>query len=75
MLRTAVSRRLLSCGCRQSSSVCVESVSNDRRRVCCCSYYVESDNDAVDRRRSHFVIVRFRGGLGLVMDRYYSLKL
>ena len=27
-------------------------------RVCCDSYNVESDNYAVDRRRSHFVIVR-----------------
>ena len=38
----------LSGGCRveQSSS------------VCCYSYDVESDNDAVDRRCSHFVIVR-----------------
>ena len=26
-------------------------------RVCCDSYNVESDNYAVDRRRSHFVIV------------------
>ena len=30
-------------------------ISNSRRQD---SYNVESDNDAVDRRRSHFVIVR-----------------
>ena len=50
--------------CRQLSSVCVERQSANSSRieqsssVCCYSYYVESDNDAVDRRRSHFVIVR-----------------
>ena len=48
MLRIAVVAQQLSCGyhIEQSSS------------VCCDSYNVESDNYAVDRRRSHFVIVR-----------------
>ena len=45
-------------GCRRSSTVCVESRIEQSSSVCCYSYYVESDNDAVDRRRSHFVIVR-----------------
>ena len=67
MLRIAVSRGggcraivEVSCcrGCRQSSTVCVESRIEQSSSVCCYSYYVESDNDAVDRRRSHFVIVR-----------------
>ena len=44
--------------CRRSSTVCVESRIEQLSSVCCYSYYVESDNDAVDRRRSHFVIVR-----------------
>ena len=43
---------------RQSSTVCVESRIEQSSSVCCYSYYVESDNDAVDRRCSHFVIVR-----------------
>ena len=62
MLRIAVSRG----GCRavvevsdcRSSTVCVESRIEQSSSVCCYSYYVESDNDAVDRRRSHFVTVR-----------------
>ena len=52
------------------SSVCVERQSANSSRieqsssVCCYSYYVESDNDAVDRRRSHFVIVRLEAVQG-----------
>ena len=41
----------------QSSTVCVESRIEQSSSVYCYSYYAESDNDAVDRRRSHFVIV------------------
>ena len=57
MLRIAVSRgdcRAVSC-CSQSASECKRVKSSS---VCCDSYNVESDNYAVDRRRSHFVIVR-----------------
>ena len=58
MRRIAVVARQLSGGCRLSRTVCVESRIEQSSSVCCYSYYVESDNDAVDRRRSHFVIVR-----------------
>ena len=57
MLRIAVSRGCCR-SCRQSLRVCVESRIEQSSSVCCYSYYVESDNDAVDRCRSHFVIVR-----------------
>ena len=39
----------------ESESCRVVVISNSRRQD---SYNVESDNDAVDRRRSHLVIVR-----------------
>ena len=71
MLLIAVSRGCCR-GCRQSS------LASSSRLSSWSSYTREqSDNDAVDRRRSHFVIVRLRGGLGLEMYRYYrpSLKL
>ena len=43
---------------RLSSTVCVESRIEQSSSVCCDSYNVESDNYAVDRRGSQFVIVR-----------------
>ena len=42
----------------ESLSCRVVVISNSRRQDSYKSYNVESDNDAVDRRRSHLVIVR-----------------
>ena len=58
MLRIAVSRGSCRVVVVGRGTVCVESPIEQSSSVCCYSYYVESDNDAVDRRRSHFVIVR-----------------